>query len=323
MGLDCAEGVSIIARGAVPGRALLNAACALGCDRVSAEVVGAFQDAGIPSILLKGPSIARWLYPSGGRSYADTDLLVPAGEFSRAETVLRSLGFTELAKGLRPFERGVETAFGRRPEPGRGPGGTVDLHRNLTILPTPDGLLWEAFSADTETVPIGGAELRVLGRTALALHVVIHAVQHGFRIHTDEDLRRAITVMSADDWRPVADLAERLGIARILGFGLRHHAAGAEIADRLALPDPRFWKLFAPRGSAFWSAPTIGAKAKQIRWTLLPSPAKIRHRSGLPDAHGRTLLLAYARWWRGLTPAFVSAVRFFRDRRRLAKGDGR
>ena len=158
------------------------------------------------------------------------------------------------------------------------------------MLPTPDGLLWEAFSADTETVPVGGVEVRVLGRTALALHVVVHAVQHGFKCHTDEDLRRAITVMSADEWRPVADLAARLGIAGILGFGLRHHAAGAEIADRLTLPplspaDPWAWMLSAPRGSAslteFWSAPTLRAKVRRIRRTLLPSPAWIRHVSRL------------------------------------------
>src|SRR5580700_11186524 len=111
--------------GTVPHRALLDAARALGCDHVSAEVVGAMQDVGIPSILLKGPSIARWLYPAGGRSYADTDLLVPARELSRAETVLRSLGFTELVEGLHSFEQGVETAFARGAELGRGPGGTV------------------------------------------------------------------------------------------------------------------------------------------------------------------------------------------------------
>jgi hypothetical protein len=292
------------------------------------------QDADIPAILLKGPSIARWLYPAGGRTYVDTDLLVPAPEFSRAETVLRSLGFTEEVPGLHSFEQGVETAFARRAELGRGPGGTVDLHRNLPMLPTPDRLLWEAFSAETETVPVGGVELRVLGRTALALHVVVHAVQHGFQFHTDEDLRRAMTVMSADDWRPVAYLAERLGIAGILGFGLRHHPAGAEIADSLTLPflspaDPWAWMLSAPRGSAslteLWSAPTLRAKAQRIRWTLLPSPAWIRHVSRLPNAHGYTLLLAYARWWRDLGPAVVSATRFVRSRQKLAKcgGDGR
>jgi len=333
-GTRSAEGVSIIARGAVPGRALLNAARALGCDRVSAEVVGAFQDAGIPSILLKGPSIARWLYPSGGRSYADTDLLVPACEFSRAGAMLNSLGFFEVVEGLHAFEQSVkaEIGFARRRELGRGPDDVVDLHRNLPMLPTPEEVLWEAFSAGTETIGVGDVQVCVLGRTALALHVVVHAVQHGFQWHTSEDLRRAIRVMSVDDWRPVADLAARLGIEGILGLGLRLQAGGAGIADSLALPylspaDPWSWMLSAPRGSAslteFSSAPTLRVKAQRIRSKLLPSPAWIRHVSRLPDAHGRTLLLAYARWWRDLAPAFVSAVRFVRDRRRLAKGDGR
>lgn len=293
------------------------------------------QDADVPAILLKGPSIARWLYPSGGRTYVDTDLLVPARELSRAEAVLRSLGFTQLLEGFHPFELGaepvVETSFSRRAELGLGPRGTVDLHRNLPMLRVPDELLWEALSAETETFPIGDVEMRVLGRSALALHVVIHAVQHRFELHTDEDLRRAIAVMSMDDWRPVADLAARLGTAEILGFGLRHQAAGAQIADRLILPglsltSSQLGMRFAPRGSAslakFWAAPTLWAKVQRIRWTLLPSPAKIRYVSGLPGAHGHTLLLAYARWWRDLAPAVVSAVRFVRGRQRFAKGGG-
>ena len=334
IGTRGAEGVSIIARGAVPGRALLDAARALGCDRISAEVVGAFQDAGIPSILLKGPSIARWLYPSGGRTYVDTDLLVPASEFSRAGALLESLGFTELLEGFHPFERGlgpdVEIAFAR-PELGHGGAGFVDLHRNLPKLSTSDEFLWEALSAGTETIGVGDVKVCVLGRTPLALHVILHAVQHGFHSHTSEDLRRAVAVMSADDWRPVADLAARLGVTEAMGFGLRHDAMGAEIADGLGLPrlspsDPLVRALYAPRGSVsltdFWSASTLRGKVQRIRWMLLPSPAKIRYVSGLPDAHGRTLLVAYAQWWRDLAPAFVSAVRFVRGRQRLPKGDG-
>ena len=47
-------------------------------DAVTAEVVGAFAAVGIPSILLKGPALVRWLYPAGeGRPYLDSDLLVP------------------------------------------------------------------------------------------------------------------------------------------------------------------------------------------------------------------------------------------------------
>jgi hypothetical protein len=335
LGPERAEGVSIIARGAAPGRALLNAARALGCDRVSAEVVGAFQGAGIPSILLKGPSIAQWLYPSGGRSYLDTDLLVPAFEFSRAGAVLKSLGFLELLEGFHSFERsldpGAETAFVRRPGLGGGGGEFVDLHRNLPRLSTPDEFLWEAFSAGTEMILVSDIKVCVLGRTALALHVVLHAVQHRFQYHTSEDLRRAIAMMSADDWRPVADLAARLGVTGVMGFGLRHDAVGAEIAEGLGLPglsstDPLVKALHAPRGSVsladFWSDPTLRAKVQRIRWMLLPSPAKIRYVSRLPDAHGRTLLLAYVRWWRDLAPAFVSAVRFVRGQPKARRGQG-
>jgi hypothetical protein len=283
--------------------------------------------------LLKGPSIARWLYPSGGRAYVDTDLLVPACEFSRAGAMLKSLGFFEVVEGLHTFEQSVkaEIEFARRPELSRGPDDVVDLHRNLPMLPTRDEFLWEAFSAGTETIGVGNVQVCVLGHTALALHVVVHAVQHGFQGHTGEDLRRAITVMSVDDWRPVADLATRLGIDGILGLGLRRHRVSAEIADSLALPylsptDPWSWMLSAPRGSAslteFSSAPTLRVKVQWIRSKLLPSPAWIRHLSRRPDAHGRTLLLAYVRWWRDLVPAFVSAVRFVRGRQSLAKGDG-
>ena len=176
--------------------------------------------------MLKGPSIARWLYPSGGRTYVDTDILVPACEFGRARTMLKSLGFSEVVEGLHTFEQSVkvEIEFARRPALGRGPDDGVDLHRNLPMLPTPDEILWEAFSAGTETIGVGDVQVCVLGRTALALHVVVHAVQHGFQSHTSEDLCRAITVMSVDDWRPVADLAARLADAVVPALGTAAHA---------------------------------------------------------------------------------------------------
>ncbi len=110
--------------------------------------------------------------------------------------MLKSLGFFEVVGGLHTFEQSVkvEIGFARSDD-------VVDLHRNLPMLPTPDEVLWEAFSAGTETIAVGNVQACVLDRTALALHVVVHAVQHGFQWHTSEDLRRAVTVMSVDDWR--------------------------------------------------------------------------------------------------------------------------
>ena len=306
------------------GPTALKAACALYVDQVTGEVVAAMRQAGIPAILLKGPSIARWLYPAGGRMYRDTDLLVPPSRFADAGSVLRSLEFTDLLDGFDPFERrpqAVERSFVR--SAGARPGGKVDLHRNLPQLPTPDVLLWETFAAASETTLVGGVEVRVLNRTAVALHVVLHAVQHAFGAHTDEDLRRAIDVLPLDGWREVARLAERLGVAEVLGLGLRRHASGVEVADLLALPqlDPAGSAYhatgpWAPRGgpslARLRSAPTLRDKAGIVRWALVPSPAKVRYLARTAPAARRSLALDYLRYWRGLAASIPAAVRFVR-----------
>jgi hypothetical protein len=248
--------------------------------------------------------------------------------------VLRSLGFSELLAGFHPFERtrgepAAETAFIRRDEHGGGPGGAVDLHRNLPGLLIPSELLWQEFIRSAQIALVGGVEVCVPGRTALALHVVLHAVQHEFHGHTDEDLRRALAVMPADDWRPVVDLADRLGATEILAFGLRRDAVGAGIADRLGLPRLRVAAMSAPKGSAafteFWTAPAWAAKVRLIRWMLFPSPAKARYVADPSGVHRPRLLRAYTRYWRNLVrdlwPAVAAAARFARDRRRPAGGE--
>jgi hypothetical protein len=299
-------------------------------DQTTAEVVGAMLAAGIPNIVLKGPSIAGWLYPSGGRRYQDTDLLVPSYHYAGAQAVLRSIGFCDRMEGVHAFERTLvadrEITFVRQAKQGWGPDGVVDLHRSLPDVSVSDDLLWEAFSADTVVLTVGGVGVRVLGRTSLTLHIVLHAVQHGFRFHTEEDLRRAIMALSGDDWPPIAHLAERLGLADILGSGLSHDPVGAEIATRLGLPsvplaESCLWT--APRGGrsliAFSASRTVREKLRWIRWILLPSPAKLRHVYRLPDAQAPTLLLAYCRRWRELALAFIPAAGFASGRRRVAQ----
>jgi hypothetical protein len=296
----------------------------MGVDRVTGEIVSAMDAAGIPTILLKGPSIARWLYPEGGRTYCDTDLLVRASDHGRAADLLRSMGFAEALGGFHPFERGVipddAVSFVRPREVGNGGGGDIDLHRNLPGLPAPDELLWDEFAQGTTTIAVGGRDVRVLDRTGVALHVVVHAVQQGFGQHTDEDLRRLVATPAAPDWEAVAALATRLGITDVLGHGLRRHPAGAEVADRLGLPhsvrvgSPYRWALLGGRrgtGSLLRlrEAPTWLEKALVVRWIILPSAGKVRHVSARPDARGRALAGAYVRWWHDLAAASLPALR--------------
>lgn len=310
---------------------LLGAARAMGVDRVTGEVVTAMDAAGIPNILLKGPSVARWLYPEGGRTYADTDLLVQASDHARAADLLRSLGFAETLSGFHPVERrviaGHAVPFVRPRQADGGRGGNVDLHRSLPLLPAPPELLWEAFDGMTTSIAVGGSDVRVLDRTGVALQVVVHAVQQGFELHTGEDLRRLVTTPAAPDWEAVAALATRLGIADVLGHGLRRHPAGAAIADRLGLPlgvgegSPfRYALAGAPPGAAtllrLWDAPTWREKGRLGRWILLPSAGKVRYMSARAGGRNRSLAGAYLRWWRYLAAGAVAALRDAARRRR-------
>jgi Uncharacterised nucleotidyltransferase len=315
----------------------MKVAQAFNCDRITAEVVSAMDAAGIPNLVLKGPSIANWLYPSGGRTYADTDLLVPSKEFGRASQVLVSLGFSEKFEGVRPIERLLlpteETGFVRRVASNSAPLGKVDLHHNLPHLPTPEGSLWEAFRTESSPIEVNGVEVRTLGRTALTLHIVLHAAQHGFKFHTDEDLRRVIEVLSIDEWRPVADLAEQLGIADILGYGLRRHQDGAQIADLLGLPniseaESPYWRASSPRGSErlteFLATSNWWTRIKWIGQTLVPSPTWVRHKCHLPNARGVALLRGYGRLWWGIATTSVPTVRYvIAGRHRAARPESR
>jgi hypothetical protein len=315
--------------------ALLGAARTMAVDRVTGEVVSAMDAAGIPSILLKGPSIARWLYPEGGRTYCDTDLLVRASDYGRAADLLRSMGFAEALGGFHPDERrviaGHAVPFVRPRRVGDGRGGEVDLHRSLPLLPTPPELLWEACDRLTTSMVVGGRDVRVLDRTGVALQVVVHAVQQGFGLHTGEDLRRLVATPAAPDWEAVAALATRLGIADVLGQGLRRHPAGAVVADRLGLPHVvgagspyRYALVGAPPGTAtllrLRDAPTWREKARLARWIVLPSAAKVRYASARADGRSRSLASAYVRWWRYLAAGSVAAVRDATRRRRRSGG---
>ena len=64
-------------------------------DRVTAEVTRALAARSIESILLKGPTIATWLYSASDRPrlYGDSDLLIRHCDWEPAQIAMRNLGF--------------------------------------------------------------------------------------------------------------------------------------------------------------------------------------------------------------------------------------
>jgi hypothetical protein len=261
-----------------------TAALVLHVDSVTSEVVTAMRGAGIRTLLLKGPSIAAWLYgEDAARPYDDSDLLVAPSSYRQAGDVLRQLGFRPRAYSL---HRDSQAWLRRRDT------SYVDLHRSLIGVLAPADVVWSELATGTETLRVGGIDVDVLRVPARALHVALHAAQHGgvgFR-RPVEDLARALRVVHGDDWREAADLARRLDALPAFAAGLRLETEGVMLAERLNLPDERTPAVELRAGSyvpvavaldSLASERSLRARARILFGAVVPSRLYMRHWSSL------------------------------------------
>ncbi len=281
-----------------PTATVVRAAQTMAVDQVTAEVVRALQHRGIPPILLKGPAIARWLYPEGGRSYGDTDLLVPPGDFGRSEAVLGQLGF---ARDHRLCSSQIAHSY-YRAAPNGGPRLWVDLHRSLRFVQATPSRVWAVLSEDTATMTVAGATAPVLAIPARTAHIALHAAQHGEAVCKPiDDLRRAITAVGLTQWRQAAEVARRIGAEDCLSAGLRLLPEGRRLADELRLDgDIRLAvRLAASSNSGAHTlhqlTGTVPARERVsiVYDALFPSAPAMRNRSALASRGAVGLLLAY------------------------------
>ncbi|CAN5649623.1 hypothetical protein BH20ACT23_BH20ACT23_14540 [soil metagenome] len=222
------------ARGAA-STALLTGARALAVDAVTGEVVSAFKAAGIRSIVLKGPSIAGWLYEGAPRLYVDSDLLVAPHQLAAAHGVLAGLDFAP------PPSQDVLDIFSpqsARTWVRRAGAGQVDLHHTLVGVEAEPAETWTILAESTTTMRVGGADVEVLNLQGRAVHIALHAAQHGIlHLKPLHDLARALEQLSEEGWRRAAATAERLEATGAFATGLRLIPEGAALAARLGLPN--------------------------------------------------------------------------------------
>ncbi len=203
-------------------------------DGWTAEVVGAMHGEGIRPILLKGPVIARWLYPDepAARGYCDCDLLVGPDDGERARALLEALGFVvQPHPALAPDEHHARIFI--RP----ADGANVDLHRTLHgMQAVADARVWAAARRHLETMELAGAVVDVPDPVLRALIVALHPEpQDGPQSKPWRDLARALGRADDGVWRAALALARELGIEGELAARLRRLPAGAQLADRLGV----------------------------------------------------------------------------------------
>jgi hypothetical protein len=271
-------------------------------ESVAGEIVEELRRAGHGSLLIKGVTIGRWLYPDEPRGYSDVDVLVEPASFEACERVLAELGFERSA---------LERAFGAG-----GPThastwirGSVplDLHKTVIGLGVSPFEAWSALSEATERWAVGSHDVEVPAVPARALLLTLHLAQHGPDFaQTREDLRRALGLVSEAEWADAAALARRLGAEASMASGLATVEGGPELCGTLGLRSGGAVRVEG--SSAFhiaqglaWFSEVRGTRARAAfaARKLFPSPALMRarvewSRSG-PTALGVAYLARLAR----------------------------
>jgi hypothetical protein len=319
---------------AAPGSADARRAAAirtLAVDDQTARVMTALAAAGIDALLLKGPAVARRLYgPGEARSYGDTDVLVAPQALAAARSTLRELGYEPI------YAEPTADLIGHHGSHWRRPGSVleVDLHHTLTGVRADPAELWRALREHATTLEIQGMDVRVPNAAALALHVALHAAQHGVARETPRrDLAHALRRLPRADWNEAAALAARLDAVDAFGVGLRLSPEGAALASELGLPRNRSRNaalrvMAAPSVTlgADRLAATPGLRHKGcllLRWTF-PPPDFMRSWSALARRRRGGLALAYA--WRPLVLAaqvIPGALAWRRATRATRRGSAR
>jgi hypothetical protein len=297
-------------------------------DATTAEVFGAFSAAGVTAMLLKGPSISRWLYTDGSpRRYVDSDVLVPPDDLARAGEVLERLGFQpQLDENAMPdWWREHAAEWSRESD-----GAQVDLHRTLPGAQAPAETVWGALTDAPDTLAVGGSEVRTLDLPGRALHVALHAAQHGLQSPAPlEDLRRAVATVDDALWRDAAALAEAIDAGDAFTTGLRLTEAGRTLSDRLGLVPTASVAIALQATTSppvaltieeFASARGLRAKATVAYRRLFPPPAFMRQWAIRTTGRNLPLPLAYARRLLWLAQHGPRGVRAWREARRSVSG---
>ena len=292
-------------------------------DATTIEVTGALRERGIRALLLKGPSLAGWLYePDLERTYGDTDLLVSPEAGPAAQRVLQRLGFAAQLAGL-----GSDELVDRWACAWRRDRSVVDLHVGFYGIEVDPVLAWRTLSSRTEWIDLLGSPVETLAPAPKALLVVLHCAYHGGRAkRATLDLERALARLDERTWREVAAVARELGAVGGLAAGLTLTDEGRALAGRLGIADRASSAALLRRTeiadglARLDAAPGAAAKARLLLRELLPSPAFLRWQTSLARRGRRGLLAAYAWRWAWLARRGPTAYRAFRRMRTEPRG---
>ena len=297
----------------------------IAAERLTLEIAQLLDSKGIDHCVLKGAVFAEWLPPSSDeRLYGDVDLLIAPNDFDRTERLLADKG----------FERFWDVDFeGKKPWTAKhwvrhDDDAHIDLHRSLAGVMVPPERLWESLCTHRDSLTLRGNRLRTLDEVANALHVALHAAQHGVRHEkTLRDLEWALLRLPRAKWFEAAALAEELGAKESFALGLKMKDEGIVLAKELGLPEGAALDAIVRAQSAPMIAETLvwlkglswPARTSYLMKTAFPSPRSMRTRSLLAKRGTVGLLIAYPLRWVWLMGRLPRALRALAEAKRALR----
>jgi len=217
-------------------------------DHALTRVLVACADRSVPAIVLKGPVLARTLYPVPAlRPYADLDLVVRRETAREAGEIIRGLGFHDVEAGawarhagISPFHRGFIDRRRRT---------LIELHTDplqLGLDPRDEDGRWSRAVA----APGLGGPAEMLGDSDQLIHLSVHAHKHGFsRLIWLKDIDLLIRrPPHGISWSLVCESATKEGVSASVWYALQlaHELLGTPLPPpaRALLPRPALRALY-------------------------------------------------------------------------------
>ena len=183
------------------------------------RLVDQFRDAGLATLLVKGPCLALRAYgDTGARQYGDLDFLVRQKDTLRATELMISAGYKpEIpVEALNSQKIPGQYLFTRIAAP-----LLVELHTERTMRYFPRGLSIEEFFARRQYVSVDGHQIPALAIEDELILICIHGAKHLWeRLSMVADVAAFIDRQASLDWERAFATARSVGAQRMLHTGL-------------------------------------------------------------------------------------------------------
>jgi hypothetical protein len=313
-----------------PEPVLQRQAWSLIIDEACRTIQAHLERAGHAFIMLKGATIASWIYPEPARrTYLDLDILVSPDSEEQIVDCLREIGYFPLldAGTLRPFSANEQPLSGPR-------GVMIDLHVALQGVRLEPADAWKTLSRDAVEWQWSGTRVRALAPPARAMHLALHVAQRGLvDQQAVRDLQLGLERLDGALWEEAGRVAARLHAVEAFTAGLQLLPEGSALVRRLRLDPTRDLETQMLAASVPHSAVAIerfisarGWRQRLIlvRAKLLPSAQWLRffhpESTSTPLGLLRTRLRVPAQVILRIPSALAERRRYKKDQNKAAEG---